>query len=111
MWDYMDYNGDGVIDEYEEMNYWDDVYYEEHRDDYSSGFGYGSSSSGVKKAGTKTENSSSASAGDRLVGLLGGIIFFIIAANLAVLGIACMFVFPPLGIILMLPLYALFGGR
>ena len=123
MCDYIDYNGDGNIDDYEKMiyrddvcdaqeeSYWDDAYFEEHRDDYSAGMFGSGRPSGVKTGGTKTENSSPASAVDRLVGLLVWMLFFVGACFLAVLGIGCMFVFPPLGIILLIPIYGMLGGR
>ena len=34
MWDY---NNDGVIDYQDEADYWDDIYFEEHRDEYTPG--------------------------------------------------------------------------
>ena len=51
------YNGDGVVDSYDDEAYWDDVYFEEHRDDYSPYiFSSGSSGFSVSKV-TATEAS------------------------------------------------------
>lgn len=110
MWDY---NRDGQVDYWDEVDYWDDVYYEEHRDEYSPLFlgSSGSSYTAAKTYTNKAEKKSSESLAEGIGMLLIGILFFTGALFLAFLGIACLFFFPPLGILLMWPMYKLLGGR
>ena len=109
MWDY---NGDGVVDSYDDEEYWDDVYFEEHRDDYSpyifsSGSSFCSYSKGATQKTTYKKNNSS----DKGVSPAFGILYLTLAICLIVPGIACLMVFPPLGVLLLWPMYKLMGGR
>ncbi len=108
MWDY---NNDGIIDDRDESDYWDDVYYEEHRGDYSTGLFSGPfKSSSNNSSSMKEPNGAGDIIGSILVGI--GFIFVVVLCGfLAFFGLLVCVVFPPLGIIMMIPLYKILGGR
>ncbi len=109
MWDY---NGDGFIDSSDDEAYWDDVYFEEHRDDYSPYiFGSGGSSYSYSNKANQRKGYQSQKSSNEGSSLLGSLLYLTLAICLVVPGIACLMVFPPLGILLLWPMYKLMGGR
>lgn len=104
MWDY---NNDGVIDYQDEADYWDDIYFEEHRDEYTPGL-FSQSRYTPPKKEEKVEELGVASV---ILGVVGYFIGLVMCGVLAFFGLALCFVFPPLGIIMMIPLYKMLGGK
>ena len=107
MWDY---NNDGIVDDQDESDYWDDVYYEEHRGDYTTGLFSASSNGTSAKQATEAPKGAGDIAGSILL-YIGFIFVVVICGFLAFFGLLVCVVFPPLGIIMMIPLYKILGGR
>ncbi len=105
MWDY---NNDGVIDYQDEADYWDDVYFEEHRDEYTPG---------IFSNRTNTYSNNAQKAGEE-VGIgwaillgIGYVFLLVICGMIAFIGLGVCVVFPPLGIVMMIPFYKMIGGK
>lgn len=105
MWDY---NNDGVIDYQDESDYWDDVYYEEHRDDYSAGYFNNNAYSSPKNNKNSMED---VGIGWAILIGIGYVFLLVICGMIALLGLGVCVVFPPLGIVIMIPFYKLIGGK
>lgn len=109
MWDY---NGDGIVNCEDDEAYWDDVYYEEHRDDYSGSLLGSHSSSVSNNSGKKSDSNSNSE--DGIVGVAYVLLWAIRlvgAIFLGMFGIALLFAFPPLGAWTLYMAYVLLGGQ
>ncbi len=106
MWDY---NHDGVIDYQDEADYWDDIYYEEHRNDYSGGL----FNNGSYMPSSKGKKSTTDDIGvfGTILAILGYCVAIVVCVFIAFAGLGICFVCPPLGIIMLIPLYKILGGR
>ena len=92
MWDY---NRDGVIDDLDEQDYWDDVYYEEDMEEFNNKYtSYGNSYRSPQKCNDKEKFWPG--------GLLPTILSALVIIVLLIIGSPVLVACPPLGVLIFL---------
>ncbi len=100
MWDY---NRDGVIDDRDEQDYWDDVYYEEDMEDLNNKY--------TNYGGNRTVYSHTSSHKEKKTekfwpgGFLFSVVIVLVAIVLLAIGLPLLVACPPLGLMVLAPIW------